>query len=289
LLSNIIVWIYVLGRIDFSITFKVNLVNVFETLRFALPFFVSYIAFFLISKYSFIILQKHVSLEEIGQFSLAQQIAIIPGLVTIGVTKAIQPNLFSSKSDEEFRLKAQKFDKNYKLLMIWIVGVLVFSIDFIFQYVLPSTYLKVVHISKYLVLTTLVYNFSVVENTILLYKMKSNLILLITISGSVLNILLSNVLIQYYSTWGVVTSMAIAYCLTFILELYFSRKYIKLIYNIRIIVLSLIIILVGLVVSSSYVFIASDLIKAIYPILSFVVLSILIGIQLKKINRGEVI
>jgi O-antigen/teichoic acid export membrane protein len=288
-LANFIIWILVLSRIDFSVTLKINIDDILKTLRFAFPFFISYVAFFFISKYSVIILQNYVSLKEIGQFSLAQQIAIIPSLVSIGITKAIQPMLFSSKSDGELRAKAQNFDKNYKLLMIWMVGLLIFLLDFIFRYLLPPIYFEIINVTKYLVLINLVYNFAVVENAILLYKMKSNIILLITISGSVLNVFLCNILIQNNSTMGVVIAMASAYCLNLSLELYFSRKFIKLVYNFKAIILSLLIIFVDLIISSSYVLNISDFFKAKYSILSFIILSIFIGLQLKKINPSEVV
>ena len=284
LLSNFIVWFIVFLNLKFSFSYDINWKDITETLHFAFPIFISYIAYFFISKYSIIILQKHVSLEEIGQFSLAQQIATIPSLITIAITKAVQPMLFSSSSDYELKLKAQKFDSNFKLILIWIVGSLIFSLDILFSYFLPVSYSPVINTAKYLLLINLVYNFAIVENTILLYKMKSRTILLITVCGSVMNVVLSNILIQTYLLNGVLISMAIAFLVNLCLEFYFSRKFIKLTYNLKIIIPSLFYIIMVIIISSSYLFPVGDLFKTRFAIVSFLILTISIGLLLKKTN-----
>lgn len=230
-IGNFIVWFIIIFKLKISV--NLNLRDIRETLLFAFPFFISYIAYFFISKYSIIILQKHISLGEIGAFSLAQQIATIPSLVTIAITKAAQPLLFSAESEIDLKLKCQKFDENFKLILIWIVGCSIFLIDILFHYFLPQKYNSIADVTKYLLLINLVYNFSIVENTVLLYKMKSNIILVITVSGSLLNILLSNILVGSYGLNGVLIAMAIAFITNFCLSLYFSRKFIKINYNIK--------------------------------------------------------
>ena len=283
-LSNLLIWIIVLCNLKYNFTLKINSKDIIETLHFALPIFISYIAYFFISKYSIIILQKHVSLVVIGQFSLAQQIAMIPSLVTIAITKAVQPMLFSSSSDEELAIKAQKFDQNFKLLIIWIVGSLIFSLDILFYYFLPSSYSPVINITKYLLLINLVYNFAIVENTILLYKMKSKIILLITVCGSVLNVVLSNLLIQTYLLNGVLISMAIAFSVNLCLEFYFSRKHIKLTYSLKTIIPCLIFIIMFIIISSLNLLPVGDVYKTGFAILSFLYLTTSIGLLLKKTN-----
>lgn len=283
-LSNFLIWVIVVFNLKFSATLKINSKDIIETLHFALPIFISYIAYFFISKYSIIILQKYVSLEEIGHFSLAQQIASIPSLITIAITKAVQPILFSSNSDDELNLKAQKFDSNFKLILIWIVGSLIFSLDILFYYFFPLSYSTVINTTKYLLLINLLYNFAIVENTILLYKMKSRTILLITICGSVLNVVLSNLLIQAYLLNGVLISMAIAFLVNLCLEIYFSREFIKLTYNLKTIIPNLFFIIMFIIISSSYLFPVGDLFKTGFAIVSFLILTIIIGLLLKKTN-----
>ena len=147
--------------------------------------------------------------------------------------------LFSAVSDDELKLKSQNLDSSFKLLLIWIVGSLIFSIDIIFHFFLPLKYFSILGTTKYLLLVSLIYNYSIIENSILLYKMKSKIILAITVSGSILNIILSNFLVEKFEINGIVFSMAIAFFLNLCLSIYFSRKYIHIEYDAKLILASL--------------------------------------------------
>lgn len=280
IIANFIIWIVVIFNLKFSVNY--NFEDIHETVVFAFPIFVGYIAYFFISKYSIIILQNRISLGEIGMFSLAQQIATVPSLITIAITKAVQPLLFSSESESELKIKAQKFDSNFKLILIWIVGSIIFSVDTIFHFFLPIKYSPILNVTKYLLLINLVYNFSIVENTILLYKMKSNVILIITICGSVMNIILSNLLVREYGLNGVLVAMMVAFFLNFCLSLYFSRKYIKINYDVKALFGSLFIIL--LFISASFIkfFNSYNLYQIILSISCFIFLTLFILLILKQ-------
>ena len=282
IITNLSIWLIVLYKFCSNFFLKVDIYDVIETLKFAFPIFISYIAYFFISKYSIIILQKHVSLKEIGMFSLAQQIATIPTLITIAIAKSVQPYLFSSSSSEELKSRAQTFDYNFKLIMIWVVGSLIFSVDIVFNNFLPVSYHPIHDITKYLLLIMLIYNFSIVENSILLYFMKSKTILGITVVGSLLNILLSNLLIVDFSINGVLISMAIAFLINFSLDVYFSNKHIKLTYKVKTIIPCILIIISYLVISSGNLFSIYKLYSIQLSIIYFLVISVIIGLLLKK-------
>lgn len=283
-LSNFLIWFIVAFNIKYEINFKINLNNIIETLHFASPIFVSYLAYFFISKYGIIILQKHVTLGEIGRYSFSLQIATIPSLVSIAISKAVQPILFSSNCDEELRLRAQKIDVNYKLFMIWLVGSLIFFTDLVFYFFLPLSFGAFAEITRYLLFISLAYNFTIVENTILLYKLKSRIILLLTVGGSLLNIFLSNILIHSFLLNGVLISMAATFVVYLFLEIYFSRKLIKLSYDISTILFSVLFIVVFILISSTNLFSLNNIFKAGYSFVSFFILTIAIGLLLKKNN-----
>lgn len=248
--TNFILWSVVL--IKFSRLFSFNIIykDVVLTIKFAFPIFVSYIAYFFISKYSIVILQSHISLKQIGLFALAQQIASIPSLITIAITKAMQPYLFSADNNEDLTKKAQMFDFGFKLIIIWISGALIFSIDGLFTHLLPQAYYPIHNVAKYLLMVSLIYNFSIVENSILLYFMKSKTILVITVTGSLINVILSNVLVQKYSINGIIAAMLVAFSINLLLDIRQSSKHIKLNYNLTSITISISIILGYLVLSS---------------------------------------
>lgn len=280
IIGNLIVWIIVI--FNFKININFNFKDISETVSFGFPIFISYIAYFFISKYSVIILQKYVSLSEIGMFSLAQQIATVPTLITIAISKAVQPLLFSSESDDELQLKSQRFDVIFKLIMIWIVGSIIFFIDYLFYFFLPEKYNPIINATIYLLIINLIYNFAIVENSILLYKMKSKIILLITLTGSIINVVLSNFLVQNYALNGVLLAMAIAFSVNFLLSVYFSRKHLKINYSLKAILLSTLIIALYIFMSSLAIFKTSMVYKSILSAGFFVALTILVLLIFKQ-------
>jgi O-antigen/teichoic acid export membrane protein len=280
-------WGIVLFKFSASFSFSFDIKDLTDTIKFSFPIFVSYIAYFFISKYSIIILQKHISLENIGLFSLSHQIASIPSLITIAITKASQPYLFSSKSDDELKLRAIKFDSSYKLIMIWLVGSMIFSVDIIFNKFLPVSYYPAHNVAKYLLLISLIYNFSIVENSILLYYMKSKIILIITITGSILNIVLCNILVYKYSINGILISMLIAFSVNFLLDIYFSAKHFKLKYDVKSIIVCAFIIISYLIISSDN-YPSLNKYSFLYSIFGFLILTIIICALLNKLNRGSI-
>jgi O-antigen/teichoic acid export membrane protein len=280
-ITNLILWVVLFYKFfrSFNLSFDYSALK--ETVKFAFPIFIGYIAYFLISKYSIVILQKHISLEKIALFSLAQQIASIPSLITIAIAKAAQPFLFASKTTEELKINAQKFDSGYKLIMIWIVGALILSADVLFVYFLPQAYYPIHNITKVLLFISLIYNFSIVENAILLYFMKSKTILLITVFGSLINVLLSHVLVIDFAVNGILISMFIAFSINFLLDRYFSAKHVRINYNFKAIVPSIAIILLYLVLSSSLFSIGNRL-NFYLAASCFIVLSLLVLLPLKR-------
>lgn len=231
ILTYSLIWLFVLFKLKEKITLTFNIDDITQSLKFSFPIFIGYITYFLMSKYSLIILQKHVSLKEIGYFSIAQQIAMIPTFISVAITKALQPFIFSSITDEELKDKSFKVDKFYKIFIIWVVGSLILSVDLIIPFFFGDNYTVVIKNIQFLLLVTLLYNFTLIENSILLYKMKGKILLFITISGAFLNVLLCNLLIIPLSVNGVIISMGIAYFLTFTLESYFSKQFIRYSYD----------------------------------------------------------
>ncbi len=72
--------------------------DLIQTLKFALPVLVGYFAYFVINRFSTLLLQRHVSSEELGVFGLAQQLSMIVALASTSLGAALQPMIFGSDS-----------------------------------------------------------------------------------------------------------------------------------------------------------------------------------------------
>jgi O-antigen/teichoic acid export membrane protein len=288
LITNSLIWFIVILLFFKKIHFKIHFIDVKETLEFSLPIFIGYLAYFFISRYSLIVLQNHVTLDKIGVFSLAQQIAMIPTLVSIAIGKALQPYLFESDSDKQLLERSQQMDSLYKIFIIWIVGCLIFSIDIIMRKFLPDHYKSTIRIAQFMLLINMIYNFALVEGSILFYKLKSKIISGITILGSIVNVLLCNWLVVNYNINGVILAMLFAFSLTFSLECYFSRIYIRYRYNIKQILIGITIILTYLILSALGWDVKYSFLMIVYKIIGIMVLTSLLYFSIKAAKSQQI-
>lgn len=231
LFANFVIWATVVCIFirRFQTIFIFSFVE--KTLKVAFPIFISYVAYFAISRYSVVILQRYIPLKVMGQFALAQQVAMIPTLVALGLTKALQPHIFSSKNDIEFTRKSDTVDFFYKMLMLFISGALILFAKDIANVLLPARYRNAMEFAPLLIFANMIYNFSFVENSILLFKLNTKAILLILVASALLNLLLSNILVHSFSILGVEVAMVCAMLMSFLLQAFYARKYIKITYK----------------------------------------------------------
>jgi len=70
--------------------------DIFQTMRYALPVLVGYLAYFVLNRFSTLLLQRHVPSEELGVYGLAQQLSMIVAMACTSFGAALQPMIFSS-------------------------------------------------------------------------------------------------------------------------------------------------------------------------------------------------
>lgn len=259
-----------------------------NTLKLSLPIFIGYIAYFFISRYSVIILQKHISLSEIGVYAFSQQISMLPAFLSAVVGKAIQPYLFSSSS-EQLTQRVNSIDNTYKLFLIWFTGLIIFFIEDIFKLILPDSYLPAINVSRLLLFVTLIYNITLVENTILLYHMKNKTLLWITIIGSGINLILNNLLVPYFKISGTIMAMFISFSFICFAQIYYSNSTnTKIEYNKKqlFFIFFLFIIFLSLFCNPDISFLYEY--RHLYKIISFITISVMLVKALKKNTNSYV-
>lgn len=268
-----------------SLSFQLEFVYIIETIKLGFPIFIGYIAYFFISRYSVVILQTHIDLKKMGVFTFAQQIAVVPTLISAIVGKAVQPYLFASENDEILAVRASNVNRVYKLFLFWVVTGLIFFIEDVFKAILPPNYIPSIPIIQQLLAITLIFNLYLVESSILLYKLKSGIILFITLIGSIINILLCQLLVKNFEINGVLTAMLIAFSATYILQIFFSRRYLKIKYQITEILIFVITLIAFFFLFVEFKVSEFTQYKTLFKIICFIILTIMSIFSLRKIKR----
>ena len=153
-------------------------IDLVQTLKFALPVMVGYLAYFVLNRFSTLLLQRHVSSEELAVFGLAQQLSMIIAMASTAFGTALQPMIFSSDVTHVNESLA-KAGRLMMLMMTAVLTVLLLFAHELFDLVAPHGYshgliaMTVLAVGNFTLAATLV------SETALLYhhKVKTSVII----------------------------------------------------------------------------------------------------------------
>jgi O-antigen/teichoic acid export membrane protein len=171
------------------------------SMRYAMPIVVGYVAYFVLNRISTLILQRHVPVEEIAIFGLAQQLATIVTIAATAFAMAMQPAVFAAE-EGAVRDLLERSGKILMLLVLSLASVLLMFGAEIFSVVAPKGYHGGYEIMLILVLANFIHSFSQISNTTLLYYHRPKTSAAVSIAGAVMAGLLGGLLIPELHLYG---------------------------------------------------------------------------------------
>lgn len=154
-----------------------------QTLKYALPVLVGYLAYFVLNRFSTLLLQRHVSSEELGIFGLAQQLSMIVAMACTSFGAALQPMIFSSDA-AHVNVSLSKAGRLLLIMMTAVLAAVLLFADELIALVAPHGYahglgaLSVLAIGNFTLAATLV------SETALLYHHKIKTSVAISIASA---------------------------------------------------------------------------------------------------------
>jgi O-antigen/teichoic acid export membrane protein len=227
ILNNAILWLLFAGLFLFKIK-KISFHKEFisKTLEVALPIFFGYVAYFIVNKFSVIILQRYVDMETIAVFSFAQQVAMIVVMIFTAIVKAAQPMIYSAKKSDLPDIST-KISFQYRIALVVACALLILFLREIIMVLAPENYISSIFVCYALICANLVYIFTYVEGSILIYYYKPNDNLKALLVGAGLNIILTILLVPLWGIYGAAFALLISSGVFSLLTFYFSRNYCK--------------------------------------------------------------
>jgi O-antigen/teichoic acid export membrane protein len=196
-----------LGR---SFRLHVQWRHIQESLRYAGPILVGYVAYFVLNRISTLILQRHVPLDQIAVFGLAQQLAMMLTVAAAAFGKAQQPAVFAAEPAQAAQVLARS-GALLRTLMLGLTCVLVLCASDLFRLMAPRSYGNGLSILLILLLANFAYSFSQVSDTALLYHRRPKTSVLVSIGGAVLSTSLSLWLVPAYQLTGAALAIAVTF------------------------------------------------------------------------------
>lgn len=190
----------------------------FETLQYAMPILVGYIAYFLLNRASTLILQHHVRPEELAVFGLAQQLSMIAAIACSSFGMALQPAVYAAEADKVAQM-IRRATSILMLLMIAVCGGLMLFSREIFAIVAPRGYEGGLSLLLILVVANFTNTFTLMSDTVLLYYRRPKTSVAVSILSAVVATLLGLWLIPLYH----ITGAAIAICGAFVVRMLVSQ------------------------------------------------------------------
>jgi O-antigen/teichoic acid export membrane protein len=197
--------------------------HVSESLRFAAPVVVSYVAYFVLNRTGTVILQRHVAADQIAIFGLAQQLAMMVTMVGTAFGKAMQPAVYAAEPVEAEQL-LRRSGHMLILLMFGITSLLMLFGWEGFSLVAPSNYAAGFEIFLILAWANLAYSFNLISSTALFYNRRPKTSVAISILGAVLSAAFGLWLIPQQRLQGAAFAAAAAFFLMTVVGQWVSRR-----------------------------------------------------------------
>ncbi len=175
--------------------------HVIESLRYAVPILVGYVAYFALGRASTLILQRHVQLDQIAIFGLAQQLALLVVICAAAFGKALQPAVFGAEPAQAREIM-QRAGVTYIAVIFCMASLVVLFCAEIVGVVAPRAYASSQSILLILVTASMVYSFNLISDTALLYHRRPKISAAVSVAGAVTSVILGLWLIPRYHLSG---------------------------------------------------------------------------------------
>ncbi|HZN87043.1 MAG TPA: lipopolysaccharide biosynthesis protein [Burkholderiales bacterium] len=191
--------------------------HVTESLRYALPILLGYISYFVLNRLSTLILQRHVPIEDLAVYGLAQQLSMIVALAGTSFGMALQPAVFGAQPADALDI-IQRTGRVLLVLMFGVTSALMLFADDLFAFVAPSSYGDGHTVLLLLVVANFTNAFTLMSDTALLYHRRPKTSVAISMVGAVASAALGFWLIPRYQLHGAALSVVGAFVIRMLIS-----------------------------------------------------------------------
>jgi O-antigen/teichoic acid export membrane protein len=207
---------------DVKISFNIRYIK--QSLAFSIPLMPHVISGWAITASSRFILEKFVELDDLGVFSLAAQMAMVLGMLYMGVNNAFVPRYTRLRKEHQDQ-EAKKIMKYFQIAII-VLGIMaiIFSLLAI-EWILPPKYNGVSGILVFLLIAEIVRGFYFVVVAKLFYIKNTKIVGISSMSAATVNVGVNLLLIPMIGVWGAVIAAISAELTRFSFNFYLEKRY----------------------------------------------------------------
>lgn len=227
LYANLVVSV-LFGLIYLKITYRniilnINKKQIKEALYFSLPLLPGALAYYMVSMFDRILIERYLGLSELGIYSTASTLALLLNIVSYGAYKAFEPYFFKNYGSQSFREKFENIHRHYFFVVLLIAFyIALFSKEFFQLFSGVSFHIAYFYVP--IILVGVVFSsILMMYATIITAKNKTKINSIVTIIGGVISISLN---VLFLSCCGIVIaciSSAVSMGVMFFISYYYTR------------------------------------------------------------------
>jgi O-antigen/teichoic acid export membrane protein len=230
-------------------------------------------------------IERMTNLENLGIYSIAMKIAIIPSMITIGLRQMWTPVFYDN-------MKNGNYDVIKKLMSIFVWGlsiicggVILFSNE-ILVLLVDERYYAAIPIIPWIILGTLFLGLLPLSNSFLGYQKKFKLTSYISLIAAGINIVLNYILINKIGIIGAAIATSISYCLYFLFSIGFTFNDYKKVVDKKSMIVSLIIVSCAMFISYGLYSVSINIVSVTIKLI-VTIFVLLISFLLRIINLND--
>ncbi|MCD9575246.1 lipopolysaccharide biosynthesis protein [Flavobacterium soyae] len=209
--------------------FRINFKLIKEALHFTLPILPGSLAFLFVSLSDRVILERYISLDQLGIFSVAITLATVLNIVIQALYKTFEPILFKEYFNENFQETNLKLYKVYLLaIFVGAFGASIFSKEF-FIIATSGPFREGYKLVPLFIVSVVIAGINTYLNILMIANKKQKLVSLVSIISAVISVVLNLIFIPYYGCYGAIIASAASFLFSNIIFQYhtvITKKYI---------------------------------------------------------------
>jgi O-antigen/teichoic acid export membrane protein len=256
-----------------------------QALRFSVPLLPGALSFLFISFSDRIILERYITLDQIGIFSVAATLSLVLNVIIQALYKSFEPIIFKEFTEDNFQ------DTNIKLFRIYLFALFVgafctsiFSKEF-FVIATSGVFREAYRIVPFLIISVVISGINTYYGILLIANKKTIQVSSIYILAAIINIVLNFVFVPYYGYYGAIIASTISFLaanLAFQYNIIINNRYL-----IAQVVLIIFVVVIP-VLYDSYLdstIIVSLVFKAILCVIYCIISFLMLGINIQSVKE----
>jgi O-antigen/teichoic acid export membrane protein len=201
--------------------FTINVQQIKEALRFSLPLLPGALSYLVISMFDRIILERYVSLSQLGIYSVASTLSLALNIVIQGFYRSFEQKIFRDHNNIEYLNKVDSWYKIYiAALYVPAFCVILFSRE-ILLFFTSSQYFSASLYVPYLVIAVIVSGMNIFMGTLLIADNRRRIISISSFTAAILSFAINLVFIKYYGVLGACVASILSF---FIVSIFYFMK-----------------------------------------------------------------